>query len=167
MKSNKGITLVALAITIVVVLILASITINYGTKAIKKSQLENMKTNMLLIKAKAKEYVEQANFKAGVNNEYKDENGNLKEVVASELKGTLENDTFSYITLDDGQYLYNVNSELENMGLKNVNIDNGKNEKYLVRYDVKNATVEIYNTIGYNDNGTTKNSLTQLEQIEY
>ncbi|MBR3255965.1 MAG: hypothetical protein IKF97_07160 [Clostridia bacterium] len=167
MKSNKGITLVALVITIVVVLILASITINYGTKAIKKSQLENMKTNMLLIKAKAKEYVEQANFKAGVNNEYKDENGNLKEVVASELKGTLENDTFSYITLDDGQYLYNVNSELENMGLKNVNIDNGKNEKYLVRYDVKNATVEIYNTIGYNDNGTTKNSLTQLEQIEY
>lgn len=167
MKNNKGITLVALVITIVVVLILASISINYGTNAIKKSQLENLKTNMLLIKAKAKEYVEQANFKAGVNNEYKDEEGNLKEEVASELKGTPESGTFSYITLQEGQYLYNVNAELANMGLKNVNVDNGKNEKFLVTYDVKNATVEVYNTVGYNDNGQTKYSLTQIEEIEY
>ena len=62
-KNNKGITLIALTITIIILLILASITIYSGKESIKKAQLESLKTNMLLIKAKAKEYVEQASFK--------------------------------------------------------------------------------------------------------
>ena len=61
-KNNKGITLIALTITIIILLILASITIYSGKESIKKAQLESLKTNMLLIKAKAKEYVEQASF---------------------------------------------------------------------------------------------------------
>lgn len=167
MKNNKGITLIALAITIIVVLILSAITINYGTNAIKKSQLENLKTNMLLIKAKAKEAVEQANFKAGAENQYKDDSNNLKAEVAAELKGEAETSAPSYVTLEEGQYLYNVNSELENMGLKNVNIDSSKNEKFLVRYDIPKAKVEVYNTVGYKDNGQTKYSLTEIEGIQY
>lgn len=82
LKNNKGITLIALSITIIVLLILASITIYSGTESIKKAQLENLKTNMLLIKAKAKEYVEQASFKNGVDDT------KIKEEVKSELKGT-------------------------------------------------------------------------------
>ena len=167
MKNNKGITLIALAITIVIVLILSSIIISIGNNSIKKSQLESLKTNMLLVKAKAKEYVEQANFKAGPENSYKDENNNLKEEVAAELKGTVESNKPDYITLEDGQYLYNVNGELENMGLKNVSINTGKNEKYLVMYDIPNSKVEVYNTVGYNDKGINKYSLTDIEKIEY
>ena len=67
MKNNKGITLIALTITIVVLLILASITVFYGKDNIDKANLENLKTNMLLIDAKAKEYCEEANFKIGTN----------------------------------------------------------------------------------------------------
>ena len=166
MKDNKGITLIALSITIVVIIIIASISINYGKKSIEVSKLETLKTNMLLIKAKAKEYVEQADFKAGVNNEYKD-GDNLKAEVASELKGTPDTESYSFVTLEEGQYLYNITPELENIGLQNIKVDETKSEKYLVVYDLKNTKVEVYNTIGFNDNGTTKYSLSDLEKIDY
>ncbi|MBR0350723.1 MAG: hypothetical protein IJH76_02705 [Clostridia bacterium] len=166
MKDNKGITLIALSITIVVIIIIASISINYGKKSIEVSKLETLKTNMLLIKAKAKEYVEQADFKAGVNNEYKD-GDNLKAEVASELKGTPDTESYSFVTLEEGQYLYNITPELENIGLQNIKVDETKSEKYLVVYDLKNTKVEVYNTIGFNDNGTTKYSLSDLEEIDY
>ena len=55
MKKNNGITMVALVITIVVLLILSSIPINAGKRVIKQSELENLKTNMMLIKVKGKE----------------------------------------------------------------------------------------------------------------
>ena len=159
MKNNKGITLISLVVTIVVVLILASITFNYGKESIKNAQLENLKTNMLLIKAKAKEYVEQANFKAGTSNVYNNDEGQLKTEIAQELVGTPETNTYNYISLGEGQYLYNVTSKLSEIGLKDVTLSD--DEKYLVRYDVKNATVEVYNTKGYNG----KYALTEIENI--
>ena len=49
--------MVALVVTIIVILILAGISIGQGDKAIKISQLENLRTNMLLIQTKSKEYL--------------------------------------------------------------------------------------------------------------
>ena len=77
-KSNKGITLVALVITIVVMMIIASIATYYGTEAIKKANLENIRTNMLLINAKAKEYCEEANFKLGIGTAPEEEGQQLQ-----------------------------------------------------------------------------------------
>ena len=65
MKKNKGITMVTLVITIVILLILAGVSIGVGNNIIKKSELENLKTNMLLIEVKGKEYVENANYNLG------------------------------------------------------------------------------------------------------
>ena len=62
-KKENGITLIALGVTIIVLLIIASIGVYSGKETIKKAQLEEMRTNMLLIQAKSKEYVEEANFK--------------------------------------------------------------------------------------------------------
>ena len=56
-KKENGITLIALGVTIIVLLIIASIGVYGGKETIKKAQLEEMRTNMLLIKAKSKEYV--------------------------------------------------------------------------------------------------------------
>lgn len=156
MKNNKGITLIALVVTIIILLILAGVTLNYGTESIKNAKLETLKTNMMLIKAKAMEYVEQANFKAGTSNEVTD-------TVKEELKGTEIEDTFDYITLGEKQYLYNVNGILDEIGLKDVQIDSSKQEKYLVVYDVKNATAEIYNTIGAEIEGNVVHDLTTLQ----
>ena len=65
-KNEKGITLIVLAVTIIIMLIIASIAIYSGTESIKNAKLEALKTNMLLIQAKAKEYVEEVSFKIGV-----------------------------------------------------------------------------------------------------
>ena len=46
MKKNKGITMIALIITIGLLLILAGISVGTGGKIIKQSNLENLKTNM-------------------------------------------------------------------------------------------------------------------------
>ena len=156
-KNNKGITLIALTITI----ILASITIYSGKESIKKAQLESLKTNMLLIKAKAKEYVEQASFKNGVNK------SEISEEAKNELKGK-EANASDYskqnITINGGEILYKLTSDnLKEMGLKDVKL--GSNEEYLVKYNIKDVTVEVYNTSGYENNGTTVYSLSELEKI--
>ena len=160
-KNNKGITLIALTITIIILLILASITIYSGKESIKKAQLESLKTNMLLIKAKAKEYVEQASFKNGVNK------SQISEEAKNELKGK-EANASDYskqnITINGGEILYKLTSDnLKEMGLKDVKL--GSNEEYLVKYNIKDVTVEVYNTSGYENNGTTVYSLSELEKI--
>ena len=50
----KGITIVALTITVIVLIILASIGIYTGTEIIKQANLQNINTNMMLIQAKTK-----------------------------------------------------------------------------------------------------------------
>ena len=162
LKNNaKGITLIALTITIIILLILASITIYSGKESIKKAQLESLKTNMLLIKAKAKEYVEQASFKNGVNK------SEISEEAKNELKGK-EANASDYskqnITINGGEILYKLTSDnLKEMGLKDVKL--GSNEEYLVKYNIKDVTVEVYNTSGYENNGSTVYSLSELEKI--
>ena len=68
-KQEKGVTLIVLVVTIIVLLILATITMYGGTDIIKKSKLEGLKTNMLVIQTKAKEYVENAKFQLGIKPE--------------------------------------------------------------------------------------------------
>ena len=64
-KNQNGVTLLILVVMIIVMLIIAGITIYSGTGAIKRASLENLKTNLLLIQAKTKEYVEEVSFKMG------------------------------------------------------------------------------------------------------
>ena len=46
-KNNSGITLIALTVTIIVMIILATIGINSGKEIIKKSKIQTLQTNML------------------------------------------------------------------------------------------------------------------------
>ena len=89
MKENKGVTLTSLVITIIVLLIIAGISVYSGTDIIKRAKLEELKTNMLLIETKAKECVENANFKLGkLDNLGGDEKINRINEAKKELKGT-------------------------------------------------------------------------------
>ena len=67
MKDNRGITIVALIITIIILIIILGVSLGTGNDVITKSKLENLKTNMLLIEVKAKEYIENASFDLGTN----------------------------------------------------------------------------------------------------
>lgn len=178
MKENKGITLVALVITIVVLLILAGISIGIGNNVIKSAELENLKTNMLLIKVKAKEYVENANFQLGTNFESATDKETRITNAKAELKGEeikdssifsdginisqekLEDDKLKYYT-----YYYKLDTNnLADMGLSKVESDE-KNGWYIIKYDIKNLEIEIYNTVGFEIDGLKYYALTELQNV--
>ena len=176
MKKNnqKGITLIALGITIIILLILSGITIFSGTESIRRANLEELKTNMLLIQTKAKEYVENASFALGINPENASEQmkENARNALSGEDKGTLvvPSDSLSSDLLSIGISQEDINNEkvyklttenLEKMGIREVE-SNDEEGWYIIVYNFDEATAEIYNTIGYNG----KYSLTDIEQIE-
>ena len=49
-REQKGVTLIVLVVTIIVLLILAAITMYGGTDMIDKSRLEGLKTNKMCIR---------------------------------------------------------------------------------------------------------------------
>lgn len=180
MKNNKGITMIALVITIVVLLILAGISIGTGNNIIKQSNLENIKTNMLLVKVKAKEYVENANFNLGTAfDKVTDENekNTRIEKAKAELKGEeiTDNSIFNtninisqeQLTTNNLNYIYYYKLDSQNltdMGISNVKSDE-KNGWYIIKYDIKNVEIEVYNTKGFESNETIYYSLTELQDI--
>ena len=159
-RSNKGITLMTLVITAIVLLIIAGIGINYGSDTIKKATLEEKRTNMLLIQAKAKEYVEEANFKMGISPDDNKKAEVRKEVYEGEakLQPASEVSAPSGIPVDE---CYVVTEDTMNLwGLQDIKLED--EEKYLIKFDDTNATVEVYNTIGYDG----KYSLPDIDNIE-
>lgn len=164
MKKDKGITLASLVITIIVLLIIAGISVYSGTDIIKRAKLEELKTNMLLVETKAKECVENANFKLGkIDNLDDDEKQNRIEEATKELKGIKINNADN-IDIEQSEYNYYyelTEDNLKDMGLSNIKLSD-TDELYIVKYDIKNAQVEIYNTKGYEG----KYSLTDIEKIE-
>ena len=158
---NKGITLVSLIVTIIVLIIIASISINIGSNMIKKAGLEELKTNMLLIQAKAKEYVEEANFKMGKNADEK------KETVRNEVyveKAKLKEPQIVAPPIDLTDCYELTEETYQNWGLDKIQLES--NEHYLVKFDEQNMTVEVYNIPGYKAADGQKYSLTDIDKIE-
>lgn len=170
LKQEKGITMIALIVTIVVMIIIAAIAIYSGKDTIKKANLESLKTNMLLIEAKTRGYVEEVNHKIGVKpdtveetkkeeirNEVYVRSGNLKK--ASEATSELSGITIPS-SIDLSKCYYIPKEALNNMGLGKIEVKS--DEAYLVQFNETDATVEIYNTKGYNG----VYSLSELEEIQ-
>ena len=165
--NNKGITLVALVITVIVLLIIASIVVYTGTDAIKNANLQSIKTNMLLIEAKGREYVENANHELGVNPEAATEE--MKNKSASMLVGTKIENTDSLVSkfnIDSKYSVYKLSEEdLNNMGIKDIS-SNDEDGWYIIAYDVTEAEVKIYNTEGITvADGTTKYCLDDIREL--
>jgi Tfp pilus assembly protein PilE len=180
MKQNKGITMVALVITIVILLILAGISVGVGNKAITVSKLENLKTDMLLIEVKAKQQIESANFDLGTNfdSASEEEKNNrltkaLSEFIGEEIEdGNIFAENIELTTENINSekenlvYYYKLTTQnLKDMGLNNLKSDD-KNGWYIIKYDIKNIEIEIYNTSGFENDGNTVYSLTEIEKIK-
>ena len=147
LKIEKGITLVALVITVILMLILAGVGLHFGTDAIDKAKLEDIKTDMISIKTKAKIIAEQYNFK------------DIDSLVGSKI--TSQEDA-SKIGIEDNIEdieLYKWTSEdLNSQGLSTIDGD-----KYIVKYDLGNPNnCEVY----YIDGFDGKYSLTDLQTTE-
>lgn len=177
MKKNKGITMIVLVITIALLLILAGISIQGGSSIIKRADLENLKTDMLLIKVKGKEYVENANFNLGTSfDKLTDENEKSKriEMAKSKLKGTeiqnaselskfgITSDQFEREKNNLNLYYTLSTSDLEEIGMQDVS----SKGQYIIKYNIKDMTIEIYNTQGFENGDKTYYSLSELENLE-
>ena len=181
MKKNNGITMVALVITIVVLLILSSIPINAGKRVIKQSELENLKTNMMLIKVKGKENLENANFNLGTTfDKITDETEKNSRIdkAKQNLKGTeISNasELSKIMDMTDSKlqeekssliFYYSLSTnDLQDMGMSNVKSD-AKNGRYIIKYDIKNVQIDVYNESGFENEGNTYYSLSEIENLE-
>ena len=163
-KNNKGVTLIILSIMIIVLLILAGISINTGMDMIKTTKLEELRTNMLLIEAKAKEYVENANFKLGIKEEEKTQK---IEIAKKELKGEPIDKPDYVISENSGSFVYYyklTTEQLQEMGIMNVKSDS-ENGEYIVEYDINQAEVEVYDSKGIESQNQTYYSLKEIEKL--
>ena len=166
MKENKGITMVTLIITIIVLLIVAGISIGAGNNVIKTSELENLKTNMLLIKVKGKESVENANFKLGTNFDMSTAKAELK-LKGEEIKDSNIFDGKISIDISEDNIYYKLRTpDLVEIGLSNVE-SNDKKGWYIIKYDIKNVEVEVYNTKGFERDGKKYYSLSELQNLNF
>lgn len=167
MKSNKGVTLALLTISIIVLLIIMAIIVNVSIKLIKEAELEDLKTNMLIIQAKAKVSLEEVHFEIANLDKEKDVD-KINTIKSQKLLGE---------AIDNwGQDIENAASEIENykeyyylnndilssIGLNNQSISNGY---YLVKYDLDNLTVEVANTNGYSEDGHIYYTLSELNNL--
>lgn len=160
-KSNQGVTLVALTITIILMIIIASIVIYDGRKTIKEAQLESLKTNMMLIEAKARECVEKANFEMGIAPDDTKKTKVRETVYGGAGLVTASNADKEELGQKSDDIIYEVTpTTLKNWGLDKIELED--EEKYYIEFYEDTAKVEIYNNIGFDD----KYSLTEINAID-
>ena len=165
MRENKGITLVALIITIIVLIIIASIGVYGGKETIRKANLEALRTNMLLIEAKAKGVVEEANFQLGPDFQKESELETIRTnlyVTENKLQKLSDSGVTVSSGIPTGDNVYVFTQETATLwALDNVYSELASGEYYIIEFNEKEATVEIYNTLGYQGHY----SLTELDEI--
>ena len=151
-KKEKGITIVALTITVIVLIILASIGIYTGSEIIKQANLQNINTNMMLIQAKTKTISEQAKFNKDTSN-YKGtkvtEVTDNKEVEKLLSENKIEDSENCYLLLQN---------DLNEMGLEKVKQDSG----YIVNYE----TNEIIYVKGFENKDKTYYKLSEMKDLK-
>ena len=166
MRENKGITLVALIITIIVLIIIASIGVYGGKETIRKANLEALRTNMLLIEAKAKGVVEKANFQLGPDFQKESEIGTIRNdlyVTENKLQKLSDSGITVSSEIPTGDNVYVFTQETASLwALDNVYSELEDGEYYIIEFNEREATVEIYNTIGYQG----YYSLTDIDELE-
>ena len=164
-KENKGVTLVALTITIIVLLIIAGIAVYNGKETIQKANLEALRTNMLLIEAKAKGLVEEANFQLGPELQKQSEIETIRTnlyVTENKLQKLSDSGITVPSGIPTGDNIYVFTQETASIwALDGVYDELAENEYYVISFDEENATVEIYNTLGYQGHY----SLTEIDEL--
>lgn len=170
MKNNKGVTLTTLVITIVVLLIISAITVNISNDVIKQANLQDLRTNMLLIQAKAKIYAEEVTFQtANLDSNKEADLAKISEIKNSKLKGTLLTNSDAKIqtaaqnagVTDTTDFYYLSAENLSEMG---INIEVPEGAYYLVKYNLKET--EVVFTKGFKYKDVTYYKLSEINEVD-
>lgn len=152
LKQTKGITIVALIITIIIMLILASVSIEFGRGEIQRAKLEDIKTTMLLIKGRAQIVADKEEF-----GESYDNTGMVKLADASGYDLSLLQPTLNELADTSNLYIW----EQTAMDNNNIDVEITTEDFFVIDY----LTGEVYYSLGYTYEGNTYYSLTQMQNI--
>ena len=144
LKNEKGITIIALIITIILMLILVGVTVKVGTKEISKAKLEDIKTEMISIKTRAKIVKDKYDFK------------DIDNLVGTKLLEATDYNTEAVVIPDGSKencYIW-TQEDLNSQELSSIKVD--KDKFYVVYYG---DDIEIYYSKGVDG----KYSLTDLQ----
>lgn len=167
MKKQSGITLVALVITIIVLLIIASISVYEGKEAIKNAKVQTFETNMLTIKAKAKAYGEEIDAAIWALSD-SDRDTKKSELLAgygmtaTTISESIVNQLNSEVT--SNYEAYEISGMLANNGLSD--IQEGSDGQYIVIYNSSDYTkMDVAYTAGITYNEITYYTLSALQEV--
>ncbi len=144
LKNEKGITIIALIITIILMLILVGVTVKVGTKEISKAKLEDIKTEMISIKTRAEIVKDKYDFK------------DIDNLVGTKLSEATDYNTEAIVIPDASKencYIW-TQEDLNSQELSSIKVD--KDKFYVVYYG---DDIEIYYSKGVDG----KYSLTELQ----
>lgn len=152
-KNSKGITLVSLVITIILLMLITSVTVYTGSNVIKQVNLQNVNTDMMLIKAKVKTMEEQAKFNK--------DNSNYKGTPLIDVHDNKKIDKLvdEGIVEDITKYYLLSREDLNSMGLEKIDIADG----YLVNYESE----EIIYVRGLKKDDNTYHKLSDIKDLKY
>lgn len=149
---NNGITIIALILTIIVMLILATVTIEFGMGEIDRAKIEDLKTTMLLIKGRAQIVADKESF-----GESYDNTGMVKLADATEYDLSLLQSTLAELEDTSNLYIW----EQTAMDNNNIEVTITNTDFFVIDY----STGEVYYSLGYTYEDNTYYSLTQLQNI--
>lgn len=167
LNEQKGITLITLVITIVVLFIITGISIRKGTDLVNTSKAETIETNMLTIKAKAKEYMENVDSLNWTLGEDKKEEANKKELKGDKYQLTLIDDATQYNWYENGYTYY----ELEQKALDKMDLLGLYEEAkvYVIAYPTEpntgNLELDIIYANGIVYKGKIYYNLSKLQEV--
>ena len=143
LNNESAITITALIITVIIMLILVGVGIHFGTTAINRAKLEDIKTNMLSIKGKAEIITEQYNFK------------DIESLVGTEIT---EQEASNLGISNSNQIRKWSSSDISSQGLSS----EIQGDLYVVYYNLENPNdCEVYYLKGYEG----KYSLSELQDM--
>ena len=128
-------------------LILAAITLNYGTGEVEKAKLEDLKITMLLIQGRAKIVIDKEQF----GEEY-------DKIGMTKVSDATEYDMSNLQNLDTTNlYIW----EQEAMDNNDIDVEITTKDFFVIDYQ----TGEVYYSLGYNDGENTYYSLTDIQSL--
>ena len=168
MRNEGGKSIVTLVILTILIIIGASVIINYAKQMMAKTKVEDLKTNMLLMQAETKKGLEEVCFRiVNLNTSKQDDLAKINDIKQEFLKGTILSNSptevqeaVKYvpdITFDENCY-YLDDATLTEIGI--MGVDSNQLGYFIVKYDFSNADIEVINTKGFEG----KYTLTQILQ---
>lgn len=169
MKNESGKSILILVILTILIIIGASVIINYAKQMMQETKIQDLRTNMLLIQAEVKKGLEEVCFQTVNLDESKEEDlTKIKEIKREHLDGIILSDSPSEvqeatknvpdITFDENCY-YLDEATLNEIGIKQINQEG----YFIVKYDFSNADVEVINTNGFEGNYTLTQIVVSIE----